>query len=140
MLCDSEQLSAHPSTRGEDPQIDYLTSLPAEKLPSAAPYVRYVLLRPIQIFRDDTGKSTYMTYSPKDAQLFADLMLKDLEEVPGTYVCSEQASLRADDDAEAVPYIRLYTVEPGARGRRKMTALTDKSRQNVTNRGIPGVT
>ena len=93
-------------------QIDYLTSLSAQSLPKVAPYVRYILLRPVSISRNRAGNTVYMTYSPKNAQLFEDLMLKPAEEVPAGYTLLRQANTRRKDQAKGLVYARLYVVDP----------------------------
>ena len=47
-------------------QIDYLTSLPASALPGVAPFVRYILLRPVSIVRG-REQTRYMSYSQSEA-------------------------------------------------------------------------
>ena len=95
-------------------QIDYLTSLPATAFPGAAPYVRYILLRPLSITRGKEQKTTYMSYSQSAAPLISDLLLKPLDQVPRNYVLIEQANIRETGQDSSVPYIRLYKVDPVA--------------------------
>ena len=94
-------------------QMDYLTSLPASALPGAAPFVRYILLRPVQVMRGET-QTRYMSYSQKQAQLIEDLLLKPLDQVPSNYVLIEQASMRESGRPGAIPYIRLFKMDPVA--------------------------
>ena len=89
-------------------QIDYLTSLPAAALPGAAPFVRYMLVRPVSIERGDNRQ--YMSYSQTDAQLLNDLLLRPIEQVPSNYVLIEQANIQETGQAGSVPYIRLFKV------------------------------
>lgn len=95
-------------------QIDYLTSLPASALPGAAPFVRYILLRPVQIYRAEEKLFEYRTYSQTQAQLIEDLLLKPLDQVPSNYVLIEQAAVRESGQQGAIPYIRLFKVDPVA--------------------------
>jgi hypothetical protein len=92
-------------------QIDYLTSLSAKDLPVAAPYVRYILLRPVTIgvLKD---QFRYVAYSEQPVQLIADLLLKPIDQVPPGYVLIEQANMSVSGQAQTVPYIRLYKVLP----------------------------
>lgn len=91
-------------------QIDYLTSLPASALPGAAPYVRYVLLRPVSVFGGEK-EVRYMSYSQISGQLINDLLLQPLERVPTNYRLIEQASLGGVAKEGVVPYIRLFEIE-----------------------------
>ena len=90
-------------------QIDYLTSRRAVDLPRVAPYVKYILLRPATIFREENGGARYMTYSPKSAPLFGDLLLKQIKDVPSDYTLIDQANIGRTGETP-LPYIRLYSV------------------------------
>jgi hypothetical protein len=94
-------------------ESDYLFSLPAAGLPGAAPFVRYILVRPLSIM---VGKeqTRYMSFSQRDAQLVADLLLKPLEGVPSNYVLIQQATIHSDDESAetSVPFIRLFKLDP----------------------------
>ncbi len=94
-------------------EIDYLTSLPANAFPGAAPFVRYILLRPAGILRHETGLQ-YMSYSQSPAPLISDLLLKAVEDVPSNYTLIEQVNIREAIGNELVPLIRLYKVDPVA--------------------------
>jgi hypothetical protein len=94
-------------------QIDYLTSLPARDLPVRAPYVRYVLLRPVSIQRTADG-ARYVSYSQEHAQLISDLLLKPLEEVPTGYQLIEQMNIGSTAEVGSVPYLRLFKVARSA--------------------------
>jgi hypothetical protein len=94
-------------------QIDYLTSLPAAAFPGTAPFVRYILVRPISIARGDK-ETRYVSYSQIAAPLISDLLLKPLEEIPANYTLIEQASITDSAEQTAVPYIRLFKVDPVA--------------------------
>jgi asparagine N-glycosylation enzyme membrane subunit Stt3 len=91
-------------------QIDYLTSLSAQSLPTAAPYVRYILLRPVSLTRTADNRISYMTFSPKSAQLLDDLLLKPVDEAPSSYVLLNQANVQETAGGDSIPYIRLYKV------------------------------
>jgi hypothetical protein len=93
-------------------QIDYLTSLSADELPTVAPYVRYVLLRPVNVVDTGNNTVTYTSYSPKSAPLVDQLLLKPVAGVPANYVLLNQASLVDTRTHESLPYIRLYKVVP----------------------------
>jgi hypothetical protein len=94
-------------------QIDYLTSVPANAFPGVAPFVRYILVRPISIMRGEK-QTDYMSYSQRDAPLITDLLLKPLDQVPSNYVLIEQANISDTSSPGAVPYIRLFKVNPVA--------------------------
>jgi hypothetical protein len=96
-------------------QMDYLMSVPAGAFPGVAPFVRYILVRPITILRE-SDRTRYMSFSPQAAQLVEDLLLKPLDQVPSNYVLIEQANIRetgASGDY-SVPYIRLFKMDPVA--------------------------
>lgn len=91
-------------------EIDRLTALPATALPGAAPYVRYVLVRPVTIEWVAPDRINYMSFSPDSAPLVEDLLLKPPSSVPPAYELLIQANIRPTADGEAVPYIRLYKI------------------------------
>jgi asparagine N-glycosylation enzyme membrane subunit Stt3 len=111
-------------------QIDYLTSLTAEALPVKAPYVRYVLLRPVNVIATEAGY-TYVSFSPKEAQLLTDLLLKPLDQVHAPYTLLREAKMNTKTDGKTIPLIRLYRVErPDEVSIASPPALiTDNSRQ-----------
>ena len=94
-------------------QMDYLMSVPAAAFPGVAPFVRYILVRPITILRESEA-TRYMSFSTRDAQLVEDLLLKPLDQVPSNYVLIEQANIRETREGAdySVPYIRLFKMDP----------------------------
>lgn len=94
-------------------QLDYLMSVPAAAFPGVAPFVRYILVRPVSIMRE-TKETRYMSFIQRDAQLVEDLLLKPLDELPSNYVLIEQANIRATGEGadRSVPYIRLFKMDP----------------------------
>ncbi len=117
-------------------QIDYLTSLPAAALPGAAPYVRYLLLRPISIKPGANNRIEYMSYSQIDAQLLNDLLLQPLEKVPSNYILIEQANIQESGQAGSVSYIRLFKVDHAPRA--APPAAGHDAAQPVAVRRTPG--
>lgn len=96
-------------------QIDYLTSIPAAAFPGVAPFVRYILLRPVGMFQvENENQMKYMSYSQRAAPLIEDLLLKPLDQIPSSYVLIEQAAMREPDEAGSLPYIRLFKMNPVA--------------------------
>jgi asparagine N-glycosylation enzyme membrane subunit Stt3 len=95
-------------------QIDYLTSVPANAFPGAAPFVRYILVRPVNVVRA-RHETRYTSFSQREAPLISDLLLKPLDEVPSNYVLIEQANISMSNLEGAVPYIRLFKMDPVAR-------------------------
>jgi hypothetical protein len=91
--------------------MDHLTSLSATALPREAPYVRYLLLRPLSIVRTQ-GKVNYKSYSAQSPRLVTELLLAPVTELPSRYMLIEQANIRASNEAESVPYIRLLKILP----------------------------
>jgi hypothetical protein len=99
-------------------QIDYLTSLSAAELPKKAPYVRYLLLRPVNILPTEKG-FTYVSYSPKRAPLLIDLLLTEKAETRAPYTLLREGLMDTQNPKiKAIPLFRLYKVE-----RPKGTAL-----------------
>lgn len=96
-------------------QLDNLMSVPAAAFPGVAPFVRYILVRPVSIMRE-TKETRYMSFIQRDAQLVEDLLLKPLDELPSNYVLIEQANIRATGEGadRSVPYIRLFRMDPVA--------------------------
>lgn len=92
-------------------QIDYLTSVPANAFPGVAPFVRYILLRPVNVIVG-AEKTRYTSFSQREAPLISDLLLKRLDQVPPNYVLIEQANVTTSETT--VPYIRLFKVNPVA--------------------------
>lgn len=94
-------------------QIDYLTSVPANALPGVAPFVRYILLRPVNVTLGER-QTRYTSFSQRNAQLVSDLLLKPIDQIPSSYVLIEQASFSSSGTQGAVPYIRLFKMNPVA--------------------------
>ncbi|HET9448237.1 MAG TPA: hypothetical protein VFO35_18360, partial [Steroidobacteraceae bacterium] len=78
-------------------------------LPGAAPYVRYVLVRPVSLVGGEK-EIRYVSYSQISGQLISDLLLQPLERVPANYRLIEQASLGGVAREGVVPYIRLFEI------------------------------
>ena len=94
-------------------QLDYLMSVPAAAFPGVAPFVRYIVVRPVTIMRE---AERYVSISQRDARLARDLLLQPLEKVPANYVLIKEASIRATDpgNERSVPYMRLFKMDPVA--------------------------
>jgi hypothetical protein len=90
-------------------ESDYLMSVPAAAFPGVAPFVRYILVRPLSIMREPR-RTKYTSFSQRDAALVEDLLLKPLDQVPSNYVLIEQANIRATGESadHKVPFIRLF--------------------------------
>lgn len=91
-------------------EMDRLMSLHASELPEAAPYVDYVLIRPISIVRLNAEIFTYMSYSPKSSKLVVDLLLEPLADVDKRFTFLDQVTLPESND---IPYARLYRIDRG---------------------------
>jgi hypothetical protein len=94
-------------------QIDYLTSVPANAFPGVAPFVRYIFVRPLSVVRGQLEIS-YMSFSRRKGPLIDDLLLKRLDQVPSNYELIEQAALVYSNMEGAVPYMRVYKMNPVA--------------------------
>jgi hypothetical protein len=108
-------------------QIDYLTSVPANAFPGVAPFVRYIFVRPLSVIRGQ-HETSYMSFSRRRAPLINDLLLKPLDQVPSNYELIEQAALAYSNMEGAVPFMRLYKMNPVA-PRAAAPAVTPTSSQ-----------
>jgi hypothetical protein len=108
-------------------QIDYLTSVPANAFPGVAPFVRYIFVRPLSVIRGQ-HETSYMSFSRRKAPLINDLLLKPLDQVPSNYELIEQAALAYSNMEGAVPFMRLYKMNPVA-PRAAAPAVTPTSSQ-----------
>jgi hypothetical protein len=92
--------------------------LNAAQLPGAAPDVKYVLVRPLDIRRaDDPSEGyKYWFFFPGPPRLVTDLLLSPPGRVPPGYVLLDEIRFR---EANNIPYARLYKIErtPGLGGR-----------------------
>jgi hypothetical protein len=90
---------------------DHLFGLSSDDMPVEAPYVRYVLVRPV--FLKPRGDSfDYVAYSQDaSALLVAQLLLAPVNQVPQRYTLLKAATIKQKEDSkESSPYIRLYKV------------------------------
>jgi hypothetical protein len=95
--------------------VDHLMGLPADEMPAAATYVRYVFLRPLQIIHNRDGV-TYVSYSSSPRPtLMGDLLLKPLPDVSPRYKLLAAEVEPTADPANPLPYVRLFEVLPGPR-------------------------
>lgn len=90
-------------------EVEHLFSLRAAQLPSAAPKVKYVLVRPLDIRRADNPEEgyKYWFFFPGDPRLVTDLLLSASDSVPGDYVLLEEIRFPGADN---IPYARLYKI------------------------------
>ncbi len=89
---------------------DYLLSLHADELPTKAPYVRYVLLRPVQILPSENGPM-YVAYSQgRAATLLTELLMKPLDQVSPKYTVLRDIVMKTKDPEHPLPYMRLLKV------------------------------
>lgn len=93
--------------------IDHLTGLSAQELRKEAPYVRYLLLRPVSIQPSESGLN-YMSYSQAPAPLLTEMLLSPSSEVREGYTLLNQAAMRDPETHNTVPLIRLYKTSPAA--------------------------
>jgi hypothetical protein len=89
--------------------------LPADEMPAAATYVRYVFMRPLQIVHNRDGV-TYVSYSSSPrTTLMGDLLLKPVADVSPRYKLLAAEVQPTADPANPLPYVRLFEVLPGPR-------------------------
>ena len=106
--------------------FDHLMTLHADELPAAAPYVRYVFLRPVQIVPMENGQGfTYVSYSqaPKTT-LLSDLLLKPVSEVSSKYKLLNEVVMPSSDPKRPLPFMRLFEVESRAARPASQVALS----------------
>lgn len=105
--------------------VEHLFSLPADKVPKEAPYVRYVLVRPVRIQQTERGPQ-YIAYTQgESAALLGDLLLRPLPDVSSHYELLRSAFITDPDPTKKLPYMRLFKV----RGQGEHAALAaDNSR------------
>jgi hypothetical protein len=95
--------------------VDHLMGLPADEMPAAATYVRYVFMRPLQIVHNRDGV-TYVSYSSSPrTTLMGDLLLKPVADVSPRYKLLAAEVQPTADPANPLPYVRLFEVLPGPR-------------------------
>lgn len=114
--------------------FDHLMELHADELQQAAPYVRYVFLRPVSILPMQNGAGVqYMSYSQASkTTLMSDLLLTPVKDVSPRFKLLSEVVLQTDDPQKPLPFMRLYEVESSAT--RPVPAMAqsdraDKSRQ-----------
>jgi len=114
--------------------FDHLMELHADELPHAAPYVRYVFMRPVTVLPMQNGAGVqYMSYTqaPK-ATLMSDLLLTPVKDVSPRFKLLSEVVFETDDPQKPLPFMRLYEVEPSAARPAPAMAQSDradKSRQ-----------
>jgi hypothetical protein len=108
--------------------FDHLMELHADEMPQAAPYVRYVFMRPVSILPMENGAGvTYMSYSqaPKTT-LMSDLLLTPVKDVSPRYKLLSDVVMETDDPQKPLPFMRLYEVEPAPKSAVPAMAQSDK--------------
>jgi hypothetical protein len=88
--------------------MDRLMSLRASEFLGAAPYVDYVLIRPVNIVRLDSDKFTYISYSPKSSKLVVDLLLEPVQDIDRRFAILDEVAL---PDSNNIPYARLFRID-----------------------------
>jgi hypothetical protein len=90
-------------------EVEHLFALSAEELIKAAPEVKYVLVRPLDIRRADDPKDgyRYWFFFPGTPRLATDLLLAARESVPKDYELLHEIRFR---EADNIPYARLYKI------------------------------
>jgi len=92
-------------------EAEHLLGLPASEMPAAAPYVKYVLVRPVNITRgaEGTYKFQFGNAAPKLEQ---ELLLGPPEQVPPAYElrADVRIDVKTDGHTDHVPYAKLYKI------------------------------
>lgn len=89
-------------------EMDRLMGLHASELAQAAPYVRYVMVRPVSITWDGNHYQ-YMGFGHQTGKLVADLLLRPVDTVPSNFTLLSEVEYSKQDP---IPYARLYKVSP----------------------------
>lgn len=85
----------------------HLFSLPASELLSAAPLVKYVLIRPLQIGPGPDGKLRY-SFREREPRLAHDLLLGQDASIPSQYQLLDEVRFAQLGNA---PYARLFAIQ-----------------------------
>jgi hypothetical protein len=91
----------------------HLLSLSAAELAQQAPQVKYVLLRPWDMQRMDSGRIGYKFFYPGTQRLAADLLYVPTRSAPAGYRLLHEVSFA---DLDGAAYARLYRIESAAHG------------------------
>lgn len=91
-------------------EAEHLFSLPASELIGAAPQVKYVLVRPLDIRRADDPKQgyRYWFFFAGRPRLLTDLLLSPRDALPAGYILLDEIRFR---DVDNIPYARLFRIE-----------------------------
>jgi hypothetical protein len=94
-------------------EVKRLFELPAAEIPARAPYVKYVLVRPMGLRREATGQYTY-SFFYDISTLPIELLLQP--QPPAGYRLLDEVrfAVRYSDHTESVPYARFYKIETAA--------------------------
>lgn len=95
-------------------EVTRLFQLPAAELHERAPYVKYVLVRPMGLKREANGEYTYTFFSYAQQTLPVQLLLQPQPPAGYRLLDQVQFGVRYPDRSEAVPYARLYKIEAAA--------------------------
>jgi hypothetical protein len=109
---------------------DHLMTLHADDLPAAAPYVRYVFMRPVQVLPMPNGEGvTYVSYSqaPKTT-LMSDLLLKPVADVSPKYKLLSQVVMETNNPEKPLPFMRLFELASPV-SKMAQQSVPDNSRQ-----------
>lgn len=98
-------------------ELDALMSMTPRDLLSATPSIKYVLVRPIQVFRESDSKYQYVAFNPSANGIIAGLLLTTLgsEKIPRHYVLLDEVLIEKTDD---VPWGRLYKIRHSPESRK----------------------
>jgi hypothetical protein len=89
-------------------EMDRLMALHAEELPHAAPYVKYVLVRPINIIRLKADDFRYVSYSPGKSTLVLELLMEPVETIDRRFKLLDEILL---PESKNIPYARLFEID-----------------------------
>lgn len=94
-------------------EVEQLFSLGASELLDAAPDVKYVLVRPLDIRRADDPKEgyKYWFFFPGTPRLVTQLLLSPREGVPSEFELLDEIRFR---DVDNIPYARLFRIRHSA--------------------------
>jgi len=92
--------------------VEHLMALSADELPRAAPYVRYVFVRPVRIERTPDGTGLrYVSYSQAEqTTLLSDLLLQPLANISPHYKLVSEVVMPTADPDQQLPFMRIFEV------------------------------
>lgn len=92
---------------------DQLFASAGADVPRLAPYIRYILVRPVNIVRAGKDDFRYVSYSPKSSRLIGDLLFEPptSKSIPTNFRLLFESRFA---DVNDIPYARLFEILPSS--------------------------